>query len=133
MRIDREVYKYIDYELLHFEDSKRELENLKMEIIETSSAPSDGQPRGNITGNPTEQKAMKLLSSVAIAKITKTINAIEKMRISLNPEYLKFFELNYVKKVGIVKICQEIGIEERTFYRWRDYIIRATGKELGLI
>lgn len=134
MKIDREVYRYIEYELLHYEDSKKELENLKMEIIEASPEPSDGQPKcKGGKSDPTEQKAMKLLSNVAITKITKTINAIDRVYSTLNRDYLKFFEWNYIKRAGIVKTCREVNISEKTYYRWKDNIVYSVGRELGLI
>lgn len=133
MQVDKEIYKYIDYELRHYKENKEELEKLRAEIIDTSPSPADGQPRGNISGNPTEQKAMKLISSVAIRKIERTVNAIEKVRNTLNEEYLKFFEWNYIIKAGIVRTCQEVNISEKTYYRWRDSIVYAIGRELGLI
>ena len=133
MKIRKEIYKYVDYELQHYEENKKELERMKLEIIEKSPQSSDGQPRGNMCGNPTEQKAIKLVSSVAIRKIEQNIRAIERVKNTLNSEYSKFFELNYILRVGIVKTCREANISEKTYYRWRDNIVYATGKEMGLI
>lgn len=39
-----------------FLDSLRERE----EVLEASPAPTDGQPRGTVTSNPTQQKAVRL-------------------------------------------------------------------------
>lgn len=133
MQLDKKVYKYIDYELQHYEDNKKELEKLRDEILEASPLPSDGQPRGNSTGNPTEQKAIKLLSSVALLKIEKTINSIDKVYEQLNDDYKKFFDWNYKKRAGVVKTCIEINISERTYYNMRDKIVYNVGAEMGLI
>lgn len=133
MRIDKRVYKYIDQELQHYEDNKKKLLQLREEIIEASAAPSDGQPRGNATGNPTEQKTMKLVSSVALLRIENTVNAIEKVYNQLNDDYKLFFDWNYKNGAGIVKTCQEVNIAEKTYYRWRDNIVYSVGAELGLI
>lgn len=134
MKIDKKVYNYIDYELQHYEDNKKRLEELKADIIDASPEPSDGQPKGQGgTGNPTESKALKLTSSVAIVKLESTLNAIEKVRSRLNEDYLKFFEFNYIKQAGIVKTCNEIPIGERTYYNMRDKIVYAVGQEMGLI
>lgn len=133
MRIDKKVYKYIDYELQHYEESKKKLEQLRLDIIESSPAPADGQPKGNITGNPTEQKALKLTSSVALLKIENTVNAIGRVYGQLSQEHKVFFDWNYKRNVGIVRTCQEIGIAEPTYYRWRDKIVYLVGEEMGLI
>ena len=133
MRLDKKVYKYIDYELQHYEENKKELERLREEILDASPAPADGQPRGNSTGNPTERKAMKLVSSTALLKIESTIKAIEKIYDQLNDDYKLFFDWNYKRNAGIVKTCQEVNIAEKTYYRWRDSIVYNVGMELGLL
>ena len=133
MKIDKKVYKYIDYELQHYEENKRKLQELKDEILNGSPAPADGQPRGNTTGNPTEQKALKLISSVAIIKIENTIKGIDRVYNNLNDDYQRFFEWNYIKNAGIVRTCQETNIAEKTYYRWRDNIVYSVGMELGIL
>lgn len=45
MKIDKEVYKYINFELQHYEENKKKLDRLREEILEASPAPADGQPR----------------------------------------------------------------------------------------
>lgn len=134
MRIDKKVYKYIDYELQHYEDNKKKLEEIREEILEASPLPPDGQPKGQgSTSNPTEQKAVKLISSVALVKIEKTLNSIDKVYDRLEQDYKNFFDWNYKKGVGIVRTCQEVNISERTFYNMRDKIVYNVGMELGLI
>lgn len=134
MRIDKKVYNYIEFELQHYEENKKELERLREEILDASPSPADGQPKGQGgTGKPTEIKAVKLMSSTALLKLENTITAIEKVKIQLNKDYTKFFELNYIKQAGIVKTCNEIPIGERTYYNMRDKIVYAVGQELGLL
>ena len=133
MRIDKKVYKYIDYELQHYEENKKELERMRAEILDASPAPADGQPRGNTIGNPTEQKTMKLVTSAAILRIERTTKAIDKIYSQLSKEYKRFFDLCYIDQVGIVKTCNDIPISEKTYYRWRDNITYSVGIELGLL
>ncbi len=134
MKIDKKVYNYIDYELQHYQENKKKLEEMRADIIDASPEPSDGQPKGKgETGKPTEGKAIKLMSSIAIVKLENTINAIEKVKSRLNEDYQKFFEFNYIKQAGIVKTCNEIPIGERTYYNMRDKIVFAVGQEMGLL
>lgn len=133
MRIDKKIYKYIDYELQHYEENKKKLEELRLDIIDSSPEPSDGQPRGNSTGNPTEQKGIKLISSTVLLKIENTIKVIDKVYNQLNDEYKLFFDWNYKKCVGVVKTCIEVNISERTYYNMRDKIVYNVGIEMGLI
>lgn len=76
---------------------------------------------------------MKLVSSTAIIKLENTIKAIENVYNQLNEEYKNFFDWNFKRHAGIVRTCREIGIEERTYYRWRDNIIYNAGMEMGLL
>ena len=70
-------------ELYHYWDNVKLLEELKEEIIESSSAPPDGLPRGNLRGNPTESKVMKL-NSRAILVTANKIMQIENVIKMLN-------------------------------------------------
>lgn len=88
---------------------------------------------GNATSNPTEQKAMKLMSNTAIIKLEHTINTIDKVYNKLSKEYKNFFELNYIKKSGIVKTCAETNISEKTYYRWKNNIVYEIAREFGFI
>ena len=134
MKIDKKVYNYIDYELQHYQENKKKLEELRSDIIEASPEPSDGQPKGQGgTSNPTEGKTVKLMSSISILTLEKTIKAIDTVKDKLNEDYKKFFEFNYIKQAGIVRTCNEIPISERTYYNMKEKIVIAVGQELGLI
>lgn len=134
MKIDKKVYGYIDYELKHYDENTKKIDEIRANIIEASPEPSDGQPKGQGgTGNPTERKGIKLVSSTSLLKLESTNNAIKKVYMQLNQNYKKFFDWNYIKQVGIVRTCQEVHISEATFYRWRDKIVYAVGEEMGII
>ena len=134
MKIDKKVYGYIDYELKHYDENAKKIYEIRANIIEASPEPSDGQPKGQGgTGNPTERKGIKLVSSTSLLKLESTNNAIKKVYMQLNQNYKKFFDWNYIKQVGIVRTCQEVHISEATFYRWRDKIVYAVGEEMGII
>lgn len=133
MKLEKEVYKYIDYELHHYEENKKKLEEIRNDIIESSPMPQDGQPSGKgFTGNPTEKKAIKLITSVAIMKLEDNVIAIDNVYHKLTEDYKRFFDLNYKNKVGIVRTCIEASISEKTYYRWRDSIIEMVANEMGL-
>lgn len=134
MKIDKEVYKYINYELMHYEEYKKLLKEEKENIITNSPLPPDGQPKGKgMPGKPTENKAIKISTSVAIMKMEKTIKAIDTAYNDFSDEYRRVFDLYYIGKYGIVKTCRDANISEKTFYRWRDNIVYSVGTELGVI
>lgn len=134
MKIDKKVYGYIDYELKHYSENTKKIDEIRANIIEASPEPADGQPKGQGgTGKPTERKGIKLVSSTSLLKMESTNNAIKKVYSQLNEAYKDFFDWNYIKQVGIVRTCQEANISEATFYRWRDKIVYAVGEEMGII
>ncbi len=134
MKIDKKVYGYIEFELKHYNDNAKKIEEIRANIIETSPEPADGQPKGQGgTSKPTERKGIKLVSSTSLLKMESTNDAIKKVYKQLDKNYKDFFDWNYIKQVGIVKTCQKVNISEATFYRWRDKIVYAVGEEMGII
>ena len=97
MKLDKRIYKYIEYELYNYNNSKESLEEMKRQIIETSGS-NDGQPRGNEVGSQTENKAIKIMTSTTIASTERIIKAIEDTLKELEGTYRKLFEMKYCKK-----------------------------------
>lgn len=134
MKIDKEIYRYIEHELMHYDTYKKKIKEMREEIIEESPPPSSGQPTGQgMTGKPTERKAMRLVTSTALLKMEQTVDAIDKVRKMMSDDYIKFFELNYIKQLGTIGVQCEAHISEATYHRWKYNIIYAVGRELGVI
>jgi len=131
MKLDKRIYKYIEYELYNYNNSKENLEEMKRQIIETSGS-NDGQPRGNEVSSQTENKAIKIMASTAIASTERIIKAIDEALYELGGTYRRLFEMKYVKKEGIVKICNEISMSERSFYNYKDRLVYTVAQKLGL-
>lgn len=78
--MDIRVKKYIQYKIRTLSDRRREFDKLqrkrdelRMDIIDESPAPQDGQPRGKGgTSNPVETKVLKL------EKIDKRIETLDR-------------------------------------------------------
>ena len=135
MRIDKKVYNYIDYELSNYKYYEQKIEELKKEIIDSSPNPPDGQPKGNMTTNPTLDKVIKLTTPMAIYRMEYNQECIKRALEKLDNYHNEFFEKNYIENNGNNKIgvCYELHISERTYYRMRNKIVEFAGKELGLI
>ena len=131
MKLDKRVYKYIEYELYNYNNSKEDIEEMKKQIIETSGF-NDGQPKGNETISTTENKVIKIISSTAINNTQRILKAIDETLYELGGTYRRFFDMRYIKKEGIVKICNEMPISERSFYNYKDKLVYAVAQKLGL-
>ena len=134
MKIDRRVYRYIEYEMYHYLDYKNEIQQVRADIIHRSPLPPDGMPKGSTMGDSTSKKALALVTSAGIASMEKTVNAIDKAIASLTERHRKIFEMLYVQgRKDRYRICDEIHISERSFQYNKIELIQAVGFELGVI
>ena len=134
MNIKRANFKMIEAELYCYHESKKQLELLREEIIE--STPSQEISVKSSPGDPTQTKAIKLVNNREIIEMERRLKAIDKAIeiLKTNNESrkyellkMKYFERRYTD----VGICMELGISERTFYRWRREVIELIANFLG--
>ena len=92
------VKKKMENELYQYWDNKKELKELQQDILDESPAPADGQPRGNKTSNPTEQKAIRLRTSRTILAVERRLKYVENAIARLNPEEQEVFEIIFKEK-----------------------------------
>lgn len=76
---DKNIYMQMVYMIKDYPELKRRREK----ILHGSPEPSDGQPKGTKTSNPTEQKALVL------CVIDTQIKAIEQVIVELRSKYSK--------------------------------------------
>jgi len=135
MRIDKEVYNYINYELTNYKLYEKRIEDIKKGIIEASPAPMYGVPKGNNVGNPTLYKVIEMSTPLAIHRMEYNKECIERALKKLDIYHNEFFEKNYKENNGNNKIgvCYELHISERTYYRMKSKIIEYVAREMGMI
>lgn len=133
MKIEKSVYRYIEYELYHYEQYKKEIQIERNGIIEGSPS-FDGQPKGNNVGNPTENKGIELLTSKGLRGMENVVAAVEVMKKRLTETHYKLFMACYVQeRKDRYSLCDELGISEATFTRYKRQVIEFVGLELGVI
>ena len=133
MKIDKAVYKYIEYELYHYEQYKQEIEIEREAILEGSASPADGMPRGNSTGNPTESKGIRLIESTAMLSMQKIIRAVDNATKRLTPLHNQVFCKCYLEKRNDrYKMSDELHVSYETFNRYKNAIVYEVAKELGV-
>lgn len=134
MNIKRANFKMIEAELYCYHESKKQLELLREEIIESTPQQEVSVKSG--PGDPTQTKAIKLVNNREIIEMERRLKAIDKAIeiLKTNNESrkyellkMKYFERRYTD----VGICMELGISERSFYRWRREIIELIANFLG--
>lgn len=119
-------------ELYHYWDNVKMLEELKEEIMESSSTPHDGQPRGNQRGKPTESKVMRL-NSRAILVTANKIMQIENVVKMLNDEEKEMFEVIFRERLSYIQAYTKREISRNMYYNAKTKIILLTAFEMGYI
>ena len=135
----RKDYKLPDWvktnvtnELYHYWDNVKMLEELKEEIMESSSAPPDGQPRGNQNGKPTESKVMRL-NSRAILVTANKIMQIENVIKLLNDAEKNVFKVIFYDRLNHHEAYSTKNITKDIYYQTKTKIIWLVALEMGYI
>lgn len=133
---NRTYSQLIELELYHYKDTKLELEDYKLDL-EDLQARTESIGRNTIA-NPTQARAIRVLTSIAIRETERRIAAIEYaikvLSLSSEPRKLKLLEMKYFEKTyNDLAIQQELFIEQATFYRWRKEIIQLVAERLGMV
>lgn len=131
-QVPRWVKQSVKNELYQYWKNEELLEGLKKDIIE-SSIKNDGQPRGNMTSNTTEQKAIKIISNRRIIETEKRINYIKEAVKKLNEEEKEVFEIIFREGYNQRLAETQKYISKHTYYNTIDKIVYFTALEFGYI
>lgn len=130
-RVPFNTKKRVKEELYGYWDNQKKLEELKKEIIESSPGPADGQPKGNGTGNPTEAKAIRMMTSRAILVVAERLHYIDNAISRLNDEEKEIFEIIFKKKLNQRAAETYECISKSQYYNLYNKIIYLAAIELG--
>lgn len=130
------IFRYIEAELYDYHQTKRLLEELKLDIIEEGPQPDLlvlSMDKMRIS-NPTLTKTTRLLTNKRITKMSETVTAIRKVYSRLPGEKQRLVELKYWDgKYSNQGVAEEANISIATFYRWRREVVVGVAIELGLV
>lgn len=133
----KEIKAYIEAELRNYDQSKKDLEEIKNDIREEGKSISDSMGiRGSGTSNIVESKTIRLITNKRIKKLEETIRAIDVVIGELDEEKYRLIELKYWTRPNPLSdegMCQKLNISRRTFYRWIDAIVLNIAIEMGLV
>jgi RinA family phage transcriptional activator len=129
-RLDRAIWGYIEHELYSYKDTKKALEEMREDILNSSPAIETSVQSG--PGNPTEAKATKLLTSKVLNRMSKTILAIERALKILSEDHNQLFELKYNQRNDWRMIVILMPTSERTYFRLRSELVYMVAQEMGM-
>jgi RinA family phage transcriptional activator len=135
-KIRRDVFRHVEAELYAYPYRRKEIDRLREEILYPWK-PEDEQNvknMGNKIGDPTAKKAIALTSHAKLVYLEQVVSAIEEVYNRLPEPKREFVRLKYwthPQRLTTVGICQELGISDRTYSRWRSQIVSDIAEILG--
>jgi len=132
----KELRSLIEAELRDYKQTKKELEELRDNLLNLSPSPADGMPRSGEISDPTYRGAVKLMTNRRIKYMERLIEGIELAIGEFHEEKVRLVELKYwqrPRQLTDMGIAMKLNIGKRTLYRWTDEILEAIGIELGWV
>ena len=131
MRINKSIFRYIEHELYNYEQTKKDLQLYREQVLEGTPRPDVSSQTG--PSDITQSKAVKLTSSAFVIQSERILNAIDKSLTILGDRHKELFKLKYQLGVSWPNITIDMGISDRTYYRLRRELVITVGQHLGLI
>jgi RinA family phage transcriptional activator len=129
-KVPHAVWKYVEFELYSYKQNKKELELLRDEIIDGTAYRETCVQVG--PGRPAESKALRLITSVSIVQLERTITAIDHALNRLSEDHNNLFERKYIKGQNWQNIVIEMPISRTAYFDLRRDIVTMVALELGL-
>lgn len=107
--ISRAKYNELKYFCMQYNEKKQELQK----GYGLNAVVSDGMPKGNIPGNPTESQAIRN------STLQKDVDLIEKTALAVDPDIYKQLMKNVTE--GIPYEWMDVPAGRRQFYESRRY------------
>lgn len=132
-KLNSSIQGYILNELYQYYDNKERIEEMKLDNIEESPPPPDGQPKGNGVGNPTEQKAVRNMTTRRIMTLERNVKDIDNVRERLDEYEREIFDLIFKKKMNWRQAETEKNLMKDSYYNIKNKIVYLTAIEFGEI
>lgn len=134
-KIPLDSWAIIERVIRRYPETKVLYEDTVDKIIYNTPKP-DGQPRGNFSGNPTEEKVIKL-SDPKIERMRREIKAVEKAYEDLNEDHKKVIRARFWadrrRNMPYIWMQATVSYSERQMKRVVFAFIRRVGEMLGEI
>ena len=131
MRIDKSVFRYIEHELYQYDNTKKELELYREEILEGTHFPEVSVKSD--PGDSTANKVMRLTSSAFVIQAERVTNAVDKALAVLGDKHRELFRHRYQKGLPWQEVALEMDISDRTYFRLRRDLVTVVGQQLGVL
>lgn len=135
MKLRKGTFKHIESELFSYEETKREIELIRADIIHSTPFHDNiGGGRSNTRSDPTAIAATLLTSHRKLEQMERIVNAIDRVYESLPAERKELVRLKYWTKPQTLTwdgIARELNVSRRQAIRWRDDILHSIADRVG--
>lgn len=130
------VKGYVEWQLEHYREDKKQLEELKRDMI--PSATQTFSPTGGVMGggtsSPTEDAAIRIATNPYILALERNIRAIETVLAKCDKTELQLIELVYWRRSHTIEGAgMRANVSRRTAYRKINRVIYLIALEMGII
>ena len=133
LKLDWATRRFVEQELRFYPRLLQEWEELRGDIIECQQRAEVAVSGGQV-GNPTEQKALRLITSPYLKRLEITVSAIQQALEQLDDEGRRLIELTYwTQGLSAAGIARRLFMDERTYRRKKVKCLEFIALHLGLI
>lgn len=134
VKIRNGAFKHVESELHHFQETIREIQRLREQILHGTPAEEQVGGRSNLPSSPTEQKGIALASNRKLESMQQIVRTIEYVVSQLPDEKKKLVQLKYWTKPQTLTwrgIAINLNISTRQAMRWRYEIVVSIAELIG--
>ena len=132
--LNEKVKGIVEWELEHYNESKRELETAKNDMMPTMIQSISGMPASHEASRQTEQVALKITTSAYINRLEKSVHAIDSVLDKLDDTDKQLVALVYWQKAyNIIGAGQRVGLSPSGAYKRMNAILSLTAMEMGFV
>lgn len=136
IKLKKATFKHIESELYSYQDTLREIQFLRNNIMFTKENEDEntGGGRSSLPSSPTEQIGTRLATHKRLNKLEEIAQAVEKVFTGLPDDYQKLVKLKYWTRPQLKTwegIAEEIPVSRRTAFNMRDEIVNTIAEVLG--
>lgn len=134
-RVRKRTFQHIEQELFMYKETKREIEQIRNEIIHGASVvdnPEGG--KGNLPGDPTGRKGQQLADHGLLGNMERIIEKIDFVYMKSDKRTRDFiYEFYFTKPRTLTMegIAQKLYMSRMQVYRHRTQVVRWVALELG--
>lgn len=134
--LNGKIKDFVEWQLSHYQDDKRELEQRKTDLIPSPTAGYSltAGVSGGTVHRSTEDVTLSIESNQYVRQLTQSCDAIDKVLERLPPEDIKLIELVYWKHEFTPEGAgPKVHMSRRTAYRHINNILTGIALEMGYV